>query len=357
MIEQETFERTPDVATEQPRPALPDEAYYQRAPQRNSGAARVGALLVIAGLLWLAIELVGYGPFFGGSRSSTSIAAPLPGNRIELDLGVGDVDIQTAAGSDVRVDVTKYGIWQGDPLAVSQLGDRALVRNEARSGLFWLCFGRCGLSYHITAPANVNMLVHTSSGDISIAGVTGEVALTSSSGDVTARDIAHGLAVTTSSGESTLSRVGGRIEVQTSSGDVRLDQGQVVDANIQTSSGDIDLSGVSGALTLGSSSGDVTVRDAHDGRLNIQTESGEVNYTGNLAGDSSITTSSGDVTLHLPAGSAFVLDASTSSGDMESEFDLRERQQSDRSLSGVAGAGGAALKIATSSGDIDIGRQ
>ena len=44
MIEQETFERTPDAATEQPRPALPDEAYYRRAPQRNSGAA-IDALL------------------------------------------------------------------------------------------------------------------------------------------------------------------------------------------------------------------------------------------------------------------------------------------------------------------------
>ena len=357
MTEQETVERTSDAAIEQPQQGLPDEPYYRRVSQRNRGATRVGALLVIAGLLWLAIELVGHGPFFGGSRSSTSIAAPLPGNRIELDLGAGDVEIQTAAGPDVRVETTKYGIWQGNPLAVSQLDDRALVRNEAHPGLFGLCFGRCGLSYHVTAPANANMLVHTSSGDISITGVTGEVELTSSSGDVTARNIAHGLAATTSSGDITLSRVGGRLEVQTSSGDVQLDQGQVMDANVQTSSGEIDLSGVSGALTLGSSSGDVTVRDAHDGRLSIQTQSGEVNYTGNLAGDSSITTSSGDVKLHLPAGSGFALSASTGSGDLQSGFDLRDRQQGDRSLSGIVGAGGAALKIATSSGDIEVGRR
>src|SRR5262245_62613171 len=87
MTEQETLERTHDVAPEQAQPALPDEPYYRPAPQQGNGAARLGALLVIIGLIWLAIELVGYGPFFGASQRNASIAAPLPGNQLELDLG------------------------------------------------------------------------------------------------------------------------------------------------------------------------------------------------------------------------------------------------------------------------------
>jgi hypothetical protein len=356
MTDQETFERTRDVAPEQVQPALPDEPYYKRAPQQASGATRLGMLLVIVGLIWLAIELVGYGPFFSGSQASTSIPAPLPGNRLELDLGAGDVEIRTAAGPDVQVELTQYGIWQGDPLATSQLGDRVLIRNEARSRAFGLCFGRCGQSYAITAPADVHLLVHTSSGDISIAGATGEVVLASSSGDVTANDIANGIVITSSSGDVKLNRIGGRLEVQTSSGEVQLDQGQVVDANVHTSSGDIELEGVAGALMLASSSGELTVRNAQNGRLNLQTGSGEIDYTGDLAGDSTITTSSGDVELHLPADSSFVLEASTSSGDLESEFELRDRQQSEQALSGSAGAGGAVLKIATGSGSVSIER-
>ena len=68
VTEQETFERTYDAAPEQPQPALPDEEYYRRqAPRRGNSTARLGTLLVIVGLIWLAIELVGYGPFFSGS--------------------------------------------------------------------------------------------------------------------------------------------------------------------------------------------------------------------------------------------------------------------------------------------------
>jgi hypothetical protein len=357
MTDQEMLERTHDLAPEQALSPLPDEAYYRPAPRQASRAARVGTLLVLVGLIWLAFELLSFGPSFRTAQGSTSIAVPSPSDRIEFDLGFGDVDIQTAAVPDVRVEMTQHGNWQGNPLVVEQSGGHVLVKNEVTAGLSGWCFGRCDLSYHIIAPAGVNMLVHTSSGDISIAGATGQIEITSSSGDVTARDIAHGITATTSSGDVTLSQIGGRLAVRTSSGDVRLEDGQVVDANVQTNSGAIDLAGVAGALTLHSDSGDVTLHDAQNGQLDIQTSSGEVDYSGGLAGDSSITTSSGDVMLHLPADSSFALDASTSSGDLDSEFELRGGQQRERALSGVAGAGGAALKIATGSGDVTIDQQ
>jgi DUF4097 and DUF4098 domain-containing protein YvlB len=128
----------------------------------------------------------------------------------------------------------------------------------------------------------------------------------------------------------------------------------VVDANVQTNSGEIELDGVAGALTIQSNSGDITLRDAQSGQLDIQNQSGEVDYSGDLAGDSSITASSGDVELHLPADSNFVLDASTRSGDLDSSFDLQNKQQSDQALSGVAGEGGPTLTITTSSGSVSI---
>ncbi len=202
--------------------------------------------------------------------------------------------------------------------------------------------------------AGVNLIVQTTSGEIDLRGDANEVQLTSTSGDVTARDISNGATVTTSSGEVTLSRIAGPLEVQTGSGDVRLTEGQVVDANVQTNSGEIELDGVAGALTIQSNSGDITLRDAQNGQLAIQNQSGEVDYTGDLAGDSSVTTSSGDVELHLPASSGFVLNASTRSGDLDSGFDLRDEQRSDQELSGVVGEGGSTLTITTSSGGVSV---
>jgi hypothetical protein len=354
MNTQEIYEEKSSAVAEPAPAALPDEPYYRRQPPSStSSTRRLGTLLVIIGLVWIAIEMVGYGPFFGG-QGSTSITLPLPDNRIELDLNRGDVEIQTTSGTELRIETTQYGLWQGDPLATSQLDDRVLVRNEASPRTFGLCFGRCGLSYRITAPAGVNLIVQTTSGEIDLRGSANEVQLTSTSGDVTVHDLDQGATVTTSSGEVTLSRIAGPLEVQTSSGDVRLTEGQVVDANVQTNSGEIELNGVAGALTVQSNSGDIMVRDAQSKQLDIQNQSGEVDYSGDLAGDSSITTSSGDVELHLPADSNFVLDASTRSGDLDSSFDLQNKQQSDEALSGVAGEGGPTLTITTSSGSVSV---
>jgi DUF4097 and DUF4098 domain-containing protein YvlB len=66
---------------------------------------------------------------------------------------------------------------------------------------------------------------------------------------------------------------------------------------------------------------------------------------------------SGDVRLRLPEASGFRLDASTVSGDISNEFELRESQQARCSLSGIAGDGSATLTIGTTSGDIQIERQ
>jgi hypothetical protein len=358
MTEQETIDRPHDVTPEQP---LPDEEYYRRQPlpRPDRSAARLGMLLVIVGLIWLAVELVGYGPFFGGSQSVTLIDAPLPGNRLDLDLGSSQVDVQTGGDREVRVETTQHGLWQGNPVAISRLGDRVRVTNEAFPRFFGFCFGRCGMSYHITAPRGVALSVRTSSGDISVAGVDGAVSLTSGSGDVTAHDIANGLTVATSSGDVALERVGGKLNVQTGSGDVRLADGHVVDATVQANSGDIELQGVANTIALNSGSGDIDVRDAHDGQLAIRANSGNIDYTGSLAraANSSVETSSGDVTLRLPGDSSFILEANTSSGDLENAFTLANGQRGRQSLSGVAGADGHTLKIATSSGDISIERQ
>ncbi|MDQ2997468.1 MAG: DUF4097 domain-containing protein [Chloroflexota bacterium] len=66
---------------------------------------------------------------------------------------------------------------------------------------------------------------------------------------------------------------------------------------------------------------------------------------------------SGDVNLQLPEESSFRLDASTVSGDISSEFELRDGQQANRNLSGITGNGSATLTIGTTSGDISIDRR
>ena len=64
MAEQKIYDSTPQATPERLPPTLPDEPYYHRsrAPQQNGSAARLGKLLVMIGLIWLAIELIGMVP-------------------------------------------------------------------------------------------------------------------------------------------------------------------------------------------------------------------------------------------------------------------------------------------------------
>jgi hypothetical protein len=357
MTEQETYDRTLDPPAAAEPLTLPNEEYYrQPAPRQVSGAARLGKLLVLIGLIWLAAELIGYG--FGTGQSSTRIPAPLPNNRIELLLGAGDVEIVTGNSSEVVIETTHYGLWRGDPLVVSESTEAVQVINESRPR-FGLCIGRCGLSYRVTLPRDADVTAKMSSGDVDVSGADGAISIETSSGDVEARDIANGMTVSSSSGDITLDRVGGKLDLNTNSGDVQLEEGRVVDANVRTSSGDVELEGVAGMLTLHSNSGDITIREARDGQLDIQSSSGDVDYTGSLASDGmlSVAASSGDVTLHLPAASDFMLEASTNSGDLRNDFDLRGEQREGNTQTGSVGTGGPLLRVSTSSGEIAIVQQ
>jgi DUF4097 and DUF4098 domain-containing protein YvlB len=215
------------------------------------------------------------------------------------------------------------------------------------------------VSYRISVPRGAQADIRTASGEIDVEGLSGAVALASISGDVRANDLTGGLTVSTTSGEVKLEDIAGTLDVESISGDVTLEDGNVDGATVSTTSGEVELDGVTGALKLISVSGDVRVGDARDGQLELSTTSGGIEYEGSLGRGSvsKVDSISGDVRLRLPESSGFRLDASTVSGDLSSEFELRDGEPSLRGLSGVAGDGSATLTIGTTSGDISIERQ
>jgi hypothetical protein len=113
--------------------------------------------------------------------------------------------------------------------------------------------------------------------------------------------------------------------------DVTVPAGTVAEA--QTSSGDILVKDIGGALQLSTGSGDITVHNAQM-RTTMSTESGRISADGIRGSDVSATSQSGDVTLAfaaaphgvtaqtasgnvtvtLPTGDAYQVDASTDSG-------------------------------------------
>ncbi len=371
MSDQETYNRAagtgraplPEAATESPNiPApptpLPDEPYYrQAAPSKGSrGGMSVGMALILVGLLWLAFT-VGRGTLFGsGLTRTTLVDQTLPGSRVELDAGSADVNIRPWDKAGVHVQVFQQGGSAEDYVVdVRESDGTVYVTGTSNTGFCFFCWR--SLTFEVRVPEGAQASVRSSSGDISAEEVNGPVSFNTSSGDVQASELVGDATISTSSGEVRLNDVSGKLEVSTGSGDVKLDDGDVSEAAVSTISGDVKLEGVAKTIKVESVSGDITVSDARDGQLTLSTTSGDIDYEGSLDGGAShVTTISGDVKLRLPDDSSFRLEASTVSGDLSSEFDLRDGQQGRRSLSGTAGDGAATLQIETTSGDVNVER-
>jgi DUF4097 and DUF4098 domain-containing protein YvlB len=369
MSEQDTYDRTLDAtpaASDQvpvmppvAAPKLPDEEYYRGQPESQRGGRRsgLGVALVLIGLALLAFQFVGPGLTLGGTR--TLVDETLPGSRIELSTTSANVEVRTWDEPTIRVEAVQRGGSEGDfDVDVSRSGDTVRVSETGRS-VFWSLFGSRDLRYSIMVPAGAEADIRTASGEIDIEGVSGAVTLGTVSGDVRADELTGGLTVETTSGEVRLNDIAGTLSVGTISGDVKLEDGQVEDVTIHTTSGEIELDGVAGALNLGTVSADIKVGDASEGQLTVATTSGDISYDGGLAreGAHEVSSISGDITLRLPDDSAFRLDASTVSGDISTDFDLSGAQAGRRSLTGVAGDGGATLNVGTTSGEITIERR
>jgi DUF4097 and DUF4098 domain-containing protein YvlB len=72
-------------------------------------------------------------------------------------------------------------------------------------------------------------------------------------------------------------------------------------------------------------------------------------------GSYSFHTTSGDITVILPADSSFELEANTFSGSISCSFSIEVKvKKGTRKLAGTAGKGDASLRISSTSGDIDI---
>lgn len=143
-------------------------------------------------------------------------------------------------------------------------------------------------------------------------------------------------------------------QLRSSSGNINVENGTADQFRSETSSGDIllsDLLAKNSVLT--SSSGSITANRI-TGHLKAASSSGEVlieymKFENNI----DVSTSSGKVSLRLPQGAEFVLDAKSSSGLIRNTFPLSGYYDRNH-MAGTAGNGVNKINLVTTSGDINI---
>ena len=325
----------------------------------------------------------------------------LSGARIGIWNVAGKVTLSAGSGSDVQVTVTRHGddaaklqvahgpLGGRETLRIIYPGDEVVYRTESMGHGRWRTefdmrddgtFGgdddhgdRWGGGRRMRVSSAGDGL--DASADLDIKVPAGQqVQVTLAVGTVDARNVDGKLTIDTHGADVTAAALKGDVDIDTGSGDVRVD-GMEGPLNVDVGSGDVTLSNVKGAtLDIDTGSGDVRGTGIAADALKVDTGSGELQLDGLVAQDANIDVGSGDVTLAwtvdpgdvdidsgsgevrltMPPASGASVDLESSSGDINSDFEVRTQHIERDALRGTFGDGQGRIKVETGSGDISL---
>ncbi|HEY8998214.1 MAG TPA: DUF4097 family beta strand repeat-containing protein [Edaphobacter sp.] len=228
---------------------------------------------------------------------------------------------------------------------------------------------------HITslkAPVNVT----ANHGDVAVSGITGSVNARINNGDSSfsahsvtgpvsiqgrARDLSfseiNGSTVMDGEffGTTHLQHITNNIRFHTSRTDMRLAR---LDGEIEISpNADLSADQVAGPFTLATRNRNITL-ERISGDISVTNRNGSVDVTSAPPlGNITIENRNGSVDVTLPEHEGFTVQAETTNGDLENDFDLKQTGDDDsshKSYSGPVGKGGPLVRISTSQGDIKL---
>lgn len=175
------------------------------------------------------------------------------------------------------------------------------------------------LSIEVKVPQYFNAEVKTLGGSIKVGNIRGNIKLETSGADINVSEI---------TGESDLKSTGGSIKVSTFKGNVTA----------FTSGGDIYLEGSEGEIKAETSGGDIKVK-----------------YTGNNNKGMTLKNTGGDIKVILPEHFTAQLDATSTAGEIKTDFSvLVNKDYSGQTLKGIINGGGNIVKCTTTGGKISI---
>jgi DUF4097 and DUF4098 domain-containing protein YvlB len=253
------------------------------------------------------------------------------GQRLELDLYAGDVDVKTWSRNAVRIVADADGRGR---VEIERSATTLSIRSSGRRG------PPPSTDVELTVPAWLPLDLSGVYTDITIAGARGPITAETVQGDVTAdggeglvsvKSVQGGVSVTGAKGRIEANSVNADVEVKRSSGEI----------SAETVNGDIDLAGTDATtLTATSVNGDVS----YDGPLHS-------------GGRYALATHNGDVTLAVAERAGATVSVSTFNGEFESDFPvtLTETRKGKR-FNFTIGSGSAQVSLESFQGTVRLVR-
>lgn len=332
--------------------------------------------------LWIVAAVVCLllaGPAFAEQEVHRSFSFR-PGDTLEIETDRGDIEYRSGRGSELTVtirakngDVENYLDLRFDDR------DGVYIKGTSTgkgSGFLSALFGGGeggNIKFLIDGPEHIDLIFSTSGGDIVLDDIDGTVKLGTSGGDITFSDIRGIIKAGTSGGDIQGDSVSDTSSLATSGGDIQLERADM-DLQVATSGGDIEVGEVGGELKAATSGGNIEVMGARgdvevstsggdillermEGFVEARTSGGDMEIEfapGNHHGGE-LATSGGDLSVLLPRGVGFDLDADADGGEVRTDLSVEtEGRRYDDRLRGTIAGGGNLLKLRNSRGEILI---
>ena len=270
---------------------------------------------------------------------SVSLHIRLPGGRVR---------VTTAEEPRTSVELVPTGRRGSDAVENVEIraeerpgGHRIVIeeKDRIRWGPIRITWG-ADVLVRITCPPGADLDLSGGSTDLRVEGDLGEVSVRTASGDVK------------------LDSVQKKLQVKTASGDVDV-RAIEADGTVNTVSGDIGVERVEGSLVARAVSGDARII-AVRGPLTLTTTSGDARIESVESGEVTFQSVSGDARIGVSRGTRVWIDATSVSGDLQSELGLADQEpatESEASVDAEAAEGPLVpLQIKTVSGDVSIVR-
>lgn len=195
---------------------------------------------------------------------------------------------------------------------------------------------------------------HINNGDATFSAhsITGPVIVEGRGQDLTLSDLSGPVTINGEFyGDCHFERIRGFIKFHTSRTDLQLVR---LDGEIEISpNADLSISEVVGPLTLSTGNRNISL-DRVSGDISVTNRNGSVNVTSAPPlGNVTIENRHGSVSLTVPQNASFVVNASTTNGDLNNDFSLpTEGTDTHKTFDGTVGKGGPLLRISTSQADV-----
>jgi len=310
--------------------------------------------------------------------------ADLPG---DITITIGDqeqVTIDAIKAVEAESEAAAALIADQMQIKVTSTGRQLTVRPEllrvkSKPAGFWeKILGKSGepspgaVTIKMAVPPDCHITIDNASGDVSLAGLHGRQTVATRSGDVTIKDIIGEIRVTTSSGKIALDNIDGSvwirsggadITVSSLTGDLEIDNGSGamtgtnISGNLVVSqrSGPVRVEQLDGDIRIRSTSGAITVVQ-QSGAIDIENESGDITIRTELQSskDYTVETNTGTIDFAIPESSGGRIHIEARSGKIDAQVPIALDTFERTKISGIFGAGGPRITLATVSGSVRL---